>query len=292
MGRFIPRCGVASGEQRGPCQPGRTRLVDNRPRTNAASSLHRLHGIRVANYSEGFHAPMKEKDMQIRSYGVAVILLAASTVEAVISTAENKRVREAAAVLSEARHAGDKGIPEDLWRQAACVVVIPSLKKAAFVVGGEYGRGVMSCRTENGWSAPAFLELAKGSWGFQIGAEQIDLVLVIRNRRGAEKLLQDKVSLGADLSAAAGPIGRTATASTDIQMRAEILSYSRSQGLFAGVDISGGALKPDTDANHDVYGSATASEIVFGEAHVAVPAAARRFMQALSREPVATTGQK
>jgi lipid-binding SYLF domain-containing protein len=230
--------------------------------------------------------------MRTRLWVLAVVLLASSAAQAAISTAENKRVREAAAVLSDFRHAADKDIPEDLWRHAECVVVIPSLKKAAFVVGGEYGRGVISCRTEKGWSAPAFLELAKGSWGFQIGAEQIDLVLVIKNRRGAEKLLQDKVSIGADLSAAAGPVGRTATASTDLQMRAEILSYSRSQGLFAGIDISGGALKSDTDANHDAYGSASASEIVLGDAHVAIPASARGFIQVLSRQAVATTGQR
>jgi lipid-binding SYLF domain-containing protein len=205
---------------------------------------------------------------------------------------EATRLQESATVVKELRAAPDSGIPEQLWDDAACVAVIPSVKKAAFVVGGEYGKGVMSCREANGWSAPVFLELAKGSWGAQIGAQQIDLVLLVMNKTGAQKLLQDKVSLGGDASVAAGPVGRSAHAATDAQLKAEILSYSRSQGVFAGVDLSGGVLRPDEDANKDLYGaSVKPQDVLFG--HHAVPAAARGFVQTLS-QPIAkaTTGVK
>lgn len=203
--------------------------------------------------------------------------LVAGTAFAKISNDENKRLNEAATVVNELRNTPDNGIPQDLWNKAQCVVVIPSLKKAAFVVGGEYGSGVMSCRTTNDWSAPVFMQLAKGSVGFQIGAQSTDLVLLIMNRRGLDKLLSDKVSLGADASIAAGPVGRTASAATDAQLSAEILSYSRSQGLFAGIDLSGGTLKPDKDANARAYGSnVEARDVALGTARTAAlePAAA------------------
>src|SRR5260370_24075650 len=159
-------------------------------------------------------------------------LLIASSAFAALAKDQVKRLRESAAVLSELRAAPDQGIPEDLWARAQCVLVIPSMKKAAFIVGGEYGSGVMSCRSGDRWSAPVFMQLAKGSFGLQIGAEQVDMVLLVMNRRGVDKLLQDKVSLGADASVAAGPVGRAANAATDAQMNAEMLAYSRSQGLF------------------------------------------------------------
>jgi lipid-binding SYLF domain-containing protein len=171
--------------------------------------------------------------------------LVAGAAFAEVSKDEVKRLAESTTVLTELRDTPDKGIPPDLWEKARCVVVIPSLKKAAFGIGGEYGAGVMSCRHATAWSAPAFMQLAKGSWGFQIGAEEVDLVLLVMNERGVTKLLEDKVSLGADASLAAGPVGRAAAAATDAQMHAEILSYSRAQGLFAGIDVSGGVLQPD-----------------------------------------------
>jgi lipid-binding SYLF domain-containing protein len=202
---------------------------------------------------------------------------------------QTSRLRNATNVLSELRATPDKGIPEDLWNRAECVAVIPSVKKAAFIFGGEYGKGVMSCRSGKVWSAPVFLELEKGSWGFQVGAQQIDLVLLVMNRSGVDKMLQDKVSLGADASVAAGPVGRAAGASTNAQMSAEILSYSRAQGLFAGIDISGGVLKPDKDANKEVYGDKEPRDILLG-GNVPVPAVARDFQQALSREFRATSG--
>jgi len=228
-----------------------------------------------------------------------VLFVAASTLAAVakeLSKEEVKRLSEAGAILNELRGSPDKGIPEDLWSKSECVVVIPSIKKAAFVVGGEYGAGVMSCRTaprSSQWSAPVFMQLTKGSVGFQIGGESIDLVLLIMNRRGVDKLLEDKVSLGADLSVAAGPVGRTGEAATDAQLHAEMLSYSRSEGVFAGIDLSGGVLKPDKDALARAYGpKVTAHDVVTGTAKVAKLDAATPFLTALKQDARATTGKK
>jgi SH3 domain-containing YSC84-like protein 1 len=220
------------------------------------------------------------------------LCLAATTAFAALSKDEVKRLSDAGAILTELRNTPEKGIPEELWAKAQCVVVIPSMKKAAFIVGGEYGSGVMSCRSK-GWSAPVFMQLAKGSWGLQIGGEQVDLVLLVMNRRGVDKLLQDKVSLGADASVAAGPVGRSANAATDAQMGAEMLAYSRSQGLFAGIDISGGVLRPDKDADARGYGpNASARSVIEGTGHIDVPAAAKAFVTSLEREVSATTGRK
>jgi len=216
----------------------------------------------------------------IAAIGV-VACLTASSAFAKLSKDEEKRLGEAATIISEMRSAPDNGIPQDLFAKAQCVVVIPSMKKAAFLVGGEYGSGVMSCRNGTDWTSPVFMQLAKGSVGFQIGAQSTDLVLLIMNRRGIDKLLSDKVSLGADISIAAGPVGRSASAATDAQLSAEILSYSRSQGLFAGVNLSGGVLKPDKDADANAYGStANASEIVAGKQGAPL-SAAMPFLNAL-----------
>ena len=216
----------------------------------------------------------------IVTIGCAVVLTATSTF-AKLSGDETKRLSQATTVINELRSAPDNGIPQDLWNKAQCVVVIPTLKKAAFLIGGEYGSGVMSCRTASDWSSPVFMQLAKGSVGFQIGAEETDLVLLIMNRRGLDKLLSDKVSLGADASIAAGPVGRAASAATDAQLSAEILSYSRSQGLFAGINLSGGTLKPDKDAVARAYGSGvTASEIATGTRQVTLEPASP-FLAAL-----------
>jgi lipid-binding SYLF domain-containing protein len=220
-------------------------------------------------------------------------LSVATSAFAALNGNDVKRLGDATTVLSELRGAPDNGIPEDLWTRAQCVLVIPSMKKAAFLIGGETGSGVMSCRQGNRWSAPVFMHLAKGSFGLQIGAQEVDLVLLVMNRGGADKLLQSKVSLGADASLAAGPVGRSATAATDAQMKAEMLSYSRAQGLFAGIDLSGGVLQPDTKADERAYGSkATTREIVEGTPQVAVPPAARSFVRALGRDIRATTGRR
>ena len=209
-----------------------------------------------------------------------------------ISKDEVKRLNDATTLVNELRATSDKGIPEDLWGKAECVVVIPGMKKAAFVVGGEYGAGVMSCRNKGTWSAPLFMQLAKGSWGLQIGGEEVDLVLLIMNRRGVDKLLQDKVNLGADAAVAAGPLGRQGSAATDAQMHAEMLAYSRTRGLFAGIDLSGGILKPDKDRNEKAYGGAVAPrDVAMGTAHVTAPAEANAFLRALRTETRATTGR-
>ncbi|HEY7172095.1 MAG TPA: lipid-binding SYLF domain-containing protein [Vicinamibacterales bacterium] len=223
----------------------------------------------------------------------AVSLLATSAFAA-LSSDEVKRLTDAGAIVNELRSAPDKGIPEELWDKAECVVVIPGLKKGAFVVGGEYGSGVMSCRKGAEWSAPVFMQMMKGSWGLQIGGQETDLVLLIMNRRGLDKLLQDKVSLGADASVAAGPVGRTGAAATDAQLHAEMLTYSRSRGVFAGVDLSGGVLKPDNNAIERAYGkNANARDIAMGTAHVATPQPATAFLRSLKNsETRATTGQK
>jgi SH3 domain-containing YSC84-like protein 1 len=220
------------------------------------------------------------------------LCLVASAAFAALSKEEVKRLNEAATVLNDLRSTPEKGVPEDLWTKAQCVVVIPSMKKAAFIVGGEYGSGVMSCRTSD-WSPPVFMQLTKGSLGLQIGAQEVDLVLLVMNRRGIDKLLEDKVSLGADASVAAGPVGRSANAATDAQLNAEMLSYSRAQGVFAGIDLSGGVLKPDKEANMRAYGSdVSARDIVMGTHHVEALTAANTFLTALRQEVRATTGRK
>src|SRR5207237_9552352 len=177
-----------------------------------------------------------------------VVSMLASSAFATLSKDEIKRLNDAGTILSELRNSPDKAIPEELWSKAQCVVVIPSMKKAAFIVGGEYGSGVMSCRT-NDWSTPVFMQLAKGSWGLQIGAEEDELVLLVMNRRGVDKLLEDKVSLGVDASVAAGPLGRSASAATDAQLGAEMLWHLRSHGVFAGLNLACGVLRPDKESD-------------------------------------------
>jgi SH3 domain-containing YSC84-like protein 1 len=217
---------------------------------------------------------------------VCALALLASTATVVVSAEINdklkSRIDESATVLTEIHAAPDKDVPKELWDRATCVIVIPSLKKAAFVFGGEYGKGLMSCRKGGGWSAPLFMRLEKGSWGLQIGAQSIDLVLLVNNERGMKKLLGNKVTLGAEASVAAGPVGRDARAATDAQMNAEILSYSRAQGLFAGINLSGGVLRPDSDDNEDVYGKKVTPEVIL-MGNTAAPGATQPFMKALNR---------
>jgi lipid-binding SYLF domain-containing protein len=216
---------------------------------------------------------------------VGTTLLASAVVmSAAVNKTQRERIEDAASVLREIHQAPDKDVPEDLWEKASCVAVIPSVKKAAFIVGGEYGKGVISCRNGAGWSAPSFMLLEKGSFGFQIGGESVDLVLLVMNERGVNHLLQDKVALGGEASVAAGPVGRDTRAMTDAQLKSEILSYSRSQGLFAGIDLTGGVLKPDGDDNRDLYGRDIAPrDILHSKKGVVVPRAAAPFMEALKR---------
>src|SRR5689334_9206271 len=182
---------------------------------------------------------------------LAIMPLLAKNNEAV------KRLDEATAVFSEVMAAPDKGIPQEMLENAHCIVIVPSLKTAAFVLGGKYGKGYVSCRNKSGsgWSAPGTVRIEGGSVGFQIGGSTTDLIMLVMSERGADKLLSSKFTLGAEGSVAAGPVGRTATAQTDAQMHAEILSWSRSQGLFAGLALEGATLRQDLDDNAELYGS-------------------------------------
>jgi lipid-binding SYLF domain-containing protein len=221
----------------------------------------------------------------LRLIGTAAALLATvSSASAAITPSETKRLEAAATIVREIKD----DVPEDIWSRARCIVVIPDLKKAAFIVGGEYGKGVMSCRAGDQWSAPVFMQLAKGSWGFQAGVEQVDLVLAVMNERGVQKLLQNKTTLGADASVAAGPVGRRAAAATDAALTAEILSYSRSRGLFAGIDVSGGVLRPDEEANVDVYGPGAQPRTILASREISAPPEARDFLRALGSVAPAT----
>jgi lipid-binding SYLF domain-containing protein len=173
-----------------------------------------------------------------------------------IDNASVKRLNEASAVFSEIMATPDKGIPQDLLANAHCIVIVPSLKTAAFLVGAKYGKGYLSCRNNSGagWSAPGTVRIEGGSVGFQIGGSTTDLIMLVMNARGADKLLSSKFTLGVEGSVAAGPVGRTATAQTDAQMHAEILSWSRSQGLFAGLALEGATLRQDLNDNAALYG--------------------------------------
>jgi lipid-binding SYLF domain-containing protein len=190
---------------------------------------------------------------------------------------ETDRVKDAGVVLKEILNIPDD-IPKDLLDDAECVIVLPSVKKVAIGIGGAFGRGVMVCRTgehfTGPWGAPAMYALEGGNFGFQLGAQATDFVLLVVNPRGAESLMGSKIKLGADASAAAGPKGRTATAATDLVMRAEILSYSRSRGLFAGISLEGSTLRPDNGANEKLYGRRLTAKEILREGRVGVPAAA------------------
>jgi SH3 domain-containing YSC84-like protein 1 len=194
-----------------------------------------------------------------------------------------KRLDDAADVISEIMSAPDKGIPQDLLEKSQCVVVVPGLKKGAFIIGGKYGKGFMLCRKAGaGWSAPGSVRVEGGSIGFQIGGSESDVVLLVMNQSGVKKLLSSKFTVGADASAAAGPVGRTSTAETDAQMHAEILTYSRARGLFAGISLDGATLRPDDDWNRELYGSKkTNQEIIMGNTEA--PAAAARLISTLNK---------
>jgi len=212
------------------------------------------------------------------------IMFAASALYA--ANKEQERLENSGTVMQEVLGIPDN-IPQDLLDKAECIIVFPSVMKAAFIVGGSYGRGAMVCRTGehfNGpWGSPAMYALEGGSVGFQIGGQATDLVLLIMNERGASSILNSKVKIGADASAAAGPKGRDVSADTDVYLRAEILSYSRSRGLFAGISLEGSSLRPDDDASADVYGrKITAKEIVLGN-KIAVPPSGRHLVSVLEK---------
>src|SRR5512147_2619586 len=209
---------------------------------------------------------------------LAILPLLAKDNEAV------KRLGEASEVFSEIMATPDKGIPQEMLENAHCIVIVPGLKTAAFLFGGKYGKGYLSCRNKSGvgWSAPATVRIEGGSVGFQIGGSETDLVMLVMNERGADKLLSSKFTLGAEGSVAAGPVGRTATAQTDVQMHAEILSWSRSQGLFAGLALEGATLRQDLDDNATLYGKKLENRVIVTTG-VRAPKAASSLLAQLNR---------
>ncbi len=194
----------------------------------------------------------------------------------------SERVQAAAEVLNEIQGAPDKGIPQEVLGSAECVAVVPSMLKGGFIVGAKYGRGLASCRTPKGWSAPAFFVLSGGSFGFQIGGQAVDLVMLIMNKNGMRHLLSSEFALGADASVAAGPVGRHAEGNTDWKMRAEVLTYSRARGLFAGVSLNGAVIKQDKDSTREFYGRMVSFPASLN-GEVDPPAGANAFLTSLSQ---------
>jgi len=221
---------------------------------------------------------------------LSVIFALAGTLSTVSYAADREikvtdRLDASADTLSDMMKASDKGIPQDLLDKAKCVVVIPGMKKAGFIFGAKYGQGFAACRRSSGtgWSAPAAMRVEGGSVGFQIGASETDVVLLVMNDGGMKHLLADKFTIGGDATAAAGPVGRSASAQTDAALHAEMLSYSRSRGLFAGISLEGATLRPDEDTNRELYGRNTTNrEILTGD--VKTPASAETFERRLTRE--------
>jgi len=211
----------------------------------------------------------------IKSGKLALVCLTVGAMYGAESAAE--RLDTAHEVMTEIMGAPDKGIPQDLLEKAHCVVIVPGLKKGAFIIGGKYGRGYILCRAATGWSAPGGVTVEGGSFGFQIGGQETDAIMLVMNKRGAEKLLSSKFTLGADASVAAGPLGRTSSADTDLKMQAEILTYSRNRGIFAGISLNGATLRPDNDANEELYRTKlTNQQIVMGTTPPPVAAAKLR----------------
>ena len=200
---------------------------------------------------------------------------------------ETDRLENCGMVIKEVMDIPDN-IPEDLVDKADCIIVFPSVLKAAFVIGGSYGRGAMTCRSgehfTGPWSAPTMMALEGGSFGLQLGGQATDFVLLVMNPRGAHSILSSKVKLGGDASVAAGPLGRTANASTDVTMRAEVLSYSRNRGLFAGLSLEGSTVRPDNDGNERIYGKKVEAESIVFKGAVAVPSAAQKMIAYLNQK--------
>ena len=224
------------------------------------------------------------KQMMSSVLALAIIALPASAAK---EPKETDRLENCGTVMKEIMDIPDD-IPQDLIDKAVCVIIYPSVVKAAFVIGASYGRGAMTCRTgENStgpWSAPSMMALEGGSVGFQIGGQATDFVLLVMNTRGAHSILKSKVKLGADASAAAGPKGRDAAAETDVTMRAEVLTYSRARGLFAGVSLAGSTVRPDRDANERVYGKKLEAESIIFKGAAAVPPPAQKMVAYLNQK--------
>jgi len=211
------------------------------------------------------------------------ILLPAGVLLAQEATSPDSRLRNATEVISEMTGMPDKGIPQDMLDKAQCVTVVPGLKKAALGIGGQYGRGFVTCRkASGGWGAPAAVKMEGGSFGLQLGAQSTDVIMLVMNKRGMDKLLSDKFTVGVDAAAAAGPVGRNARADTDVAMHAEILSWSRSRGAFAGISLQGATLRPDKDENQKLYGKAISNQEIIQQ-NVDAPAAASGLISALNK---------
>lgn len=208
-------------------------------------------------------------------------MLTASSFAASTKSDLQARIDAAKAVMEEIMGAQDRNIPMNILQQATCVAVVPGLVKGAFVFGGQYGQGVVTCRTGHGWSAPVFIRMAGGSWGLQIGGQSTDLVLVAVNQRGMQDLLKNKFKIGGDASAAAGPVGRSGQASTDWKMNSELLSYSRNKGLFAGIDLDGTSVSQNKEDTELYYGAPHHFDSILG-GNVPVPAGAVPFVQAVA----------
>jgi SH3 domain-containing YSC84-like protein 1 len=224
---------------------------------------------------------------RIGVYFMGLLVAASLPLSAAQDKKETDRLQNCGTVLKEILDIPDD-IPQDLLDKADCVIVYPSVLKAAFVIGGSYGRGAMTCRTgehfTGPWSAPTMMALEGGSVGFQLGGQATDFVLLVMNGRGAHSILSSKVKLGADASVAAGPKGRNAQAATDVTLRAEVLSYSRARGLFAGISLEGSTVRPDNDANERVYGKKLEAESIVFKGAVAVPPAAQRLVSYLNQK--------
>jgi lipid-binding SYLF domain-containing protein len=211
-----------------------------------------------------------------------IITLGSLSFAADEDTKASERMQAAAEVLTDIQGAPDKGIPQEVLGSAECVAVVPSMLKGGFIVGAKYGRGLASCRTEKGWSAPAFFVVTGGSFGFQIGGQAVDLVMLIMNKDGMRHLLSSEFALGADASVAAGPVGRHAEGNTDWKMRAEVLTYSRARGLFAGVSLNGASIKQDKDSTREFYGRMVPFKTALtGE--IDPPAGSNAFLTALAQ---------
>jgi lipid-binding SYLF domain-containing protein len=220
---------------------------------------------------------MKRIMMLVALIGLSVSSWANTSTDA---SATTDRLEKAGVVLHEIMAAPDKGIPEEVLDHAKCIAVVPHMVKGGFIFGAEGGRGVATCRTANGWSAPAFFAITGGSWGLQIGVEGVDLVMIVQSDKGMQRLLSSKFQIGADASAAAGPVGRHASADTDWKMNAEILTYSRAKGVFAGLDLSGSAVRRDDDSMKTVYGPDVSTRAVL-DGEVPPPAPAEPFLAAV-----------
>jgi lipid-binding SYLF domain-containing protein len=221
-----------------------------------------------------------------RKFRTVRFLAAFAAASAMLSAQEetpDKRLRDSAATFREIMATPDRAIPRNLLERAQCIIIVPGMKKAAFLVGGEYGRGFASCRIPGSWSAPAPVRLTGGSFGLQLGADSTDIILMLMNQRGLERLFSDKFSIGADMAAAAGPVGRDAKADTDLLLKAEIVSWSRTRGVFAGVSLTGTVVEPDRSEASKLYGRAWSNrEIIRGG--LAFPDAAKVLADELARD--------